>query len=304
MDFRLTHIPFGLSTSNGSIVDVQSVSRGKDCKCVCPSCRTPLVARQGKENVWHFAHASRHVYDKTENECAFSFYLSVRFMARQLIDGELPLALPELTDHVSRYVEELGAIQEMGYSVPTASSIVLKQCRVEVMFRAVLVDIKGKVEDFDFVVYFLHPGRTIPPEFEKLNGEKVGVIAINLERLIAEFAKASSRQESYAKVLTDFLRNDLPSKRWIYHPRHAALRKQAEEKLEQAVAQAIKSHKDNQERSQVNSRRIDAAPVSKRPVACECLYCGTRWDGQVPGLNRCPKCNDYLGTCVVGKSGF
>ena len=63
MDFRLTHIPFGLSSSNGSIVDVHSVSRGKDCNCVCPSCRTPLIARQGKENVWHFAHASRHVDD-------------------------------------------------------------------------------------------------------------------------------------------------------------------------------------------------------------------------------------------------
>ncbi|WP_295443790.1 hypothetical protein [uncultured Thiodictyon sp.] len=224
-------------------------------------------------------------------------------MARQLIDGELPLALPKFTDHVSRYAEEFGAIQEMSYSVPTASSIVLKDCRVEVSFRAVLVDIKGKVENFDFVVYFLHPGRTIPPEFAKLNGERVGVIAINLDRLIAEFAKAANRKETYASVLTDFLRNDVPSKRWVYHPRDAALRKQAEEKLEQAVAQAIQSHKDNQGRLQINSRGIDAPSASKRPVTCECLYCETMWDGQEPGLNRCPKCNEYLGTRIVEKSG-
>ena len=82
-EFGLNHIPFGLRESDGAIIDVYAVQRG--CGCICPSCQTPLIARQGEEKVWHFAHASRNVYDRTVQECDFSFCVSVRFMARQLI---------------------------------------------------------------------------------------------------------------------------------------------------------------------------------------------------------------------------
>lgn len=84
-EFGLNHIPFGLRESDGAIIDVYAVQRGRGCGCICPSCQTPLIARQGEEKVWHFAHASRNVYDRTAQECDFSFYVSVRFMARQLI---------------------------------------------------------------------------------------------------------------------------------------------------------------------------------------------------------------------------
>jgi len=57
-DFGLNHIPFGLRENDKAIVDVYEVKRGRECGCICPSCRTPLIARQGEEKVWHFAHAS------------------------------------------------------------------------------------------------------------------------------------------------------------------------------------------------------------------------------------------------------
>jgi len=94
-EFGLNHIPFGLRESDGAIIDVHAVPRGRGCGCICPSCRTPLVARQGREKVWHFAHASRNVYERTAQECDYSFYVSVRLMARQLIGSDLVLALPE-----------------------------------------------------------------------------------------------------------------------------------------------------------------------------------------------------------------
>ena len=47
-------VQFGLY--NGRLVDVSEVERGVACGCVCPGCFTPLVARQGRVNVWHFAH--------------------------------------------------------------------------------------------------------------------------------------------------------------------------------------------------------------------------------------------------------
>jgi competence CoiA-like predicted nuclease len=58
----LNKIPFGLRESDNALVDVSDVQNGKQCGCVCPSCHTPLEARQGDINAWHFAHASKNVY--------------------------------------------------------------------------------------------------------------------------------------------------------------------------------------------------------------------------------------------------
>lgn len=40
----------------GEIQFVGDVSRGAACGCFCPICKSPLVAKQGQENEWHFSH--------------------------------------------------------------------------------------------------------------------------------------------------------------------------------------------------------------------------------------------------------
>lgn len=42
----------------GSIVDVTQVPRGSACGCVCLGCSSPVLAKQGKVNAWHFGHDS------------------------------------------------------------------------------------------------------------------------------------------------------------------------------------------------------------------------------------------------------
>jgi hypothetical protein len=62
MDLNL--ILFGLIETTNEFVDIYDVERGKKCTCICPSCRSPLIARHGDNNTWHFAHADKGVYDK------------------------------------------------------------------------------------------------------------------------------------------------------------------------------------------------------------------------------------------------
>ncbi|MDT8992808.1 competence protein CoiA family protein [Curvibacter sp. APW13] len=40
----------------GQIRFVGDVARGAACACFCPTCRSPLVSKQGEKNAWHFAH--------------------------------------------------------------------------------------------------------------------------------------------------------------------------------------------------------------------------------------------------------
>ena len=51
-------VPYGLRKVDQRLVRVDEVPRGANCGSVCPSCKRPLVARQGDINDWHFAHTS------------------------------------------------------------------------------------------------------------------------------------------------------------------------------------------------------------------------------------------------------
>lgn len=42
--------------TNDTIKFVDEVAGGGDCGCFCPECRSPLVAKKGLINEWHFAH--------------------------------------------------------------------------------------------------------------------------------------------------------------------------------------------------------------------------------------------------------
>ncbi|GAB1257719.1 hypothetical protein NBRC116494_22210 [Aurantivibrio plasticivorans] len=41
----------------GRMLHIADADRGKQCNCICPDCKNPLIARQGEKVVWHFAHA-------------------------------------------------------------------------------------------------------------------------------------------------------------------------------------------------------------------------------------------------------
>lgn len=51
--------------SDGRMVHVNDVQNGRKCGCICPVCKSPLIARQGKIRTWHFAHAAEVNCDST-----------------------------------------------------------------------------------------------------------------------------------------------------------------------------------------------------------------------------------------------
>ncbi|MGA0588642.1 competence protein CoiA family protein [Dyella sp. KRB-257] len=88
----VTLIPFALRESDQRFVGVGDVAAGLACGCICPSCKSRLIARKGAIKVWHFAHASRADGQHTETDCDYSWAVSVRLMARQLLSDGLHLA--------------------------------------------------------------------------------------------------------------------------------------------------------------------------------------------------------------------
>jgi competence CoiA-like predicted nuclease len=49
-------LPFAKRLSDEQFVSPDEVPRGQACNCVCSGCEHPVIAKQGTEKAWHFAH--------------------------------------------------------------------------------------------------------------------------------------------------------------------------------------------------------------------------------------------------------
>ncbi len=84
--------------AHGEIRFVGDVPKGAGCGCFCPTCKSPLVAKQGFENEWHFAHEA----SQERPECA----VGAENLARSLgiehlrhLHARGALVLPPYTTH-------------------------------------------------------------------------------------------------------------------------------------------------------------------------------------------------------------
>lgn len=303
-------IPFGLRQSGQQLVDVYAVPNGRQCGCICPSCQTPLEARQGDIKIWHFAHAHKKVYDKTKNECEYSFYLSLRLMAKQLIGKQVKLGLPEYKDRIEYYAGIFRHRKFKEFLVANAQQITIENIAVEKMFSGVAVDVVGFIGDFQFVIYFSHPGRTVPVELFQPDNDHCGIIEVKLDALSEQFMMARQKNKTYDEILSKFLTNDKTAKRWIYHPRYAKKKEQAIKALEQTeqnnlIIDNIHNTVDipTQETHYETEPYFDN-PVSqiKRMAKFKCVLCNYEWEGEEAGGNVCAKCNTHLYARIISMS--
>ena len=301
MPFQL--VPFGLKVEDDSYVDVADVKRGKDCGCICPSCHTPLVARQGQEKEWHFAHLTRKV-DSTDKECDFSFYVSVRMMARQVIESGITLELPELRKSLVEY--QKGTYFRENYLITKQTEILLEDVKKEVTFSGSTVDVIGNVKGFLFIIYFTHPDRPIPVDLQISPPQNCGILEIDLKDTDQLFRGKHQREERQLDKLKDFLQNDLESKNWIFHPREQS----QEEKARLRLMERIDKYQPRTNYGYVRPMSLidrlqyrkpkQTAPVPtteinpKRSVTFECNICHSRWVATLPGLVKCPNGHDHF----------
>ena len=89
-----------MRASDGRLVHVNDVQNGLECGCLCPACKSPLIARQGERRTWHFAHVS-------EVDCDSAGETALHLAAKQ--------ALEDLSGRI-RIPEEV--IRKVGWPPP------------------------------------------------------------------------------------------------------------------------------------------------------------------------------------------
>ncbi|HEC8710353.1 TPA: hypothetical protein R4C66_002168 [Salmonella enterica subsp. enterica serovar Poona] len=205
----INHIPFGLRKEGQMYVDVADVPKGRNCGCLCPSCHIPLIARQGKVNRWHFAHASRKVRDIEQN-CQYSFFVSVRAMAKQIIESGFRLSTPGYTGEVSERHD--GITFSERFCVTTPGTITLDNVQKECLFEETIVDICAEINGYSLVIYFSHPERRVPFSLEVPDNKQCGVLEIDLSKTRELFLSKNATSDRFDDVLKTFIEGDNHSK--------------------------------------------------------------------------------------------
>lgn len=76
----------------GRLVHIEDVPSGLECNCVCPECGVKLIARKGKKNQKHFAHANG-------ADCAGARMTALHMLAQQIIQEEKKIRKPWFKDY-------------------------------------------------------------------------------------------------------------------------------------------------------------------------------------------------------------
>ncbi len=220
-------------------------------------------------------------------------------MARQIINNTLSIKLPEYSCQAEKYLTEYQHYLNVPYTVTPRRNVTISDIEIEKIFMGLPVDIFGHIQDYSFILYFTHPGRKVPFEFNAPDDKRCGIVSISLEPTHALFAKAKENNSSYKEELYKFLENDLKSKEWVFHPRQQYCEKLAKEQLQQQIAEFVK----NSTIINVRKHSIAVQPetefteVEKAPrkmANFECIICHTEWKGLEPSDSACQKCKTHL----------
>jgi len=289
-------VPFGLDAASGGLVDVGSVRRGNACGCVCPSCKTPLIARHGDEKEWHFAHRSQKVHSKTRKECEYSFGVSVRLMIRQLSKDGLKFRTPRLERSLPAFSDSTSESADFGYLVTEESTLELENVHVGAQFCGVSVDVLGFVQGVPFVLFVTYKGRVLPSSLENPSISKSGVIELDINQVHGLFRQ--ERKGRYIDVLRKYMEEETNGKMWSYHPREERLREAAIEKRQSWLQET-----DAKARERIGSR-VGSSEVGldllqePRVEKCLCVMCQNEWEGK---SRVCENCKTHLFTTVSSR---
>ncbi|MCU7940387.1 MAG: hypothetical protein KZQ64_16325 [gamma proteobacterium symbiont of Bathyaustriella thionipta] len=291
-----TLIPFGLHKDSDTIVDIHDVPKGKACDCICPSCHTSLIAKQGDINEWHFAHLSnKDAVNNVKDICEYSFYTSVRLMALQLISQNLKIDLPSYDAVVTDSYNEIYIKEE--FKVTERNTISLNNIEVNKNYLGHNIDIIGKVQDYSFIMLLNYPNKIIPLSLIDLDDNKCGMISISLEPTKQLFSDANKIGKSYKDILNNYLQTDLNSKTWIYHPKYKQAEFLARQRLKEKKKDCIKNYKPDIN-SIIYNYKLPETESSNNQVRYKCTECNHQWNA-MKNKTICPICGNHLYTFEI-----
>lgn len=205
-------IPFGLR-SDGVCIDAEDATRGKACDCTCPSCGIALIARQGDVNASHFAHDTKGGSKEEIEACRFSFFVSVRFMLKQLLQetGQLMMPPLEIVHDGTKHI----------ITKSTKITVEPQHISPDSYVHDVLFDLILTMPGRKLCLYISHPGRPALIYNNISSEQQTAVLCLELIHFSKVFNE-TYKLKSAQTLLREWLETSILGKYWIYNPRRNA----------------------------------------------------------------------------------
>ncbi len=215
-------LPFATRLSDGKLVSPEEVERGRACNCACPGCNVEVLAKQGTEREWHFAHAKG-------EKCDEGYEVSIHELAKQMLRQRKELLLPSLIAKASG-VDAYGRFLEEREPVLESSLVKLDECKTGVNLGGVNVDAIGFLKGHKILIEVTVFHRLMPDKQERLVETKIPSIQINLEQF-------KSRQVT-RELLEKAIFEDENIRLWLYHPKYDLALENAKAKLDEHLQES------------------------------------------------------------------
>jgi Competence protein CoiA-like family len=258
-------LPFARRLSDDRLVSPDEVPRGLACNCVCPGCEHPVLARQGTEREWHFAHAQAEA-------CVKGYEASVHELAKQLVGQRKLLLLPALEAAVSGH-DACGRFLEERRVLVDSKTVLLDECRAAKRRDEVAADLSGVLKGREVLVEITVLHRLMPEKRRRLVDTGIASFEIDL----SAFKAIRATRERLERAIFE----EPSNRRWIYHPRLEAAKADLQARLDQRLEAARMQWLAAQARYQeLEAERLKTQQAGNRQLSRLSWDAGTpRWDG-------------------------
>lgn len=179
---------------DGSIVHISEVPSGRACLCVCPGCAAPLVARKGRVNDHHFAHAG----SADGSPCRTGPETALHKFAKEILGRRLHLTLPALAleEEGDRWIRYGGGVHAFDAAI------------LERRLGDIVPDVIVRRGDRDLLVEFAVTHACEPAKIERIRDLDVAAVEIDLSKV----PRDAGRAELEAAILGSAPRA------WLHNP--------------------------------------------------------------------------------------
>ena len=115
----------------GDPVRISDVPSGLECNCICPECKTPLIARKGHIRQHHFAHSA-------DTDCGGGVESSLHWLAKKVLSERQIIVLPR-QEIILPKTKERGRFSQHLFRVTSAKV----ETKIGEIVPDVLIDIYG-----------------------------------------------------------------------------------------------------------------------------------------------------------------
>lgn len=216
---------------NGNLVHVSQVNKGLSCDCICPYCKSTLIAKKGKQNSYHFAHYK-------SSDCGNGYETALHILAKDILKETTKILGPDVY---------IGA---SNIKLPTMS-INYDTVMLEYKLNNIIADLVVLKNNKPLIIEIFVTHKIDDIKFNKIKELNLSTLEIDLSKLDRVISK---------NELRDILLYDTKHKKWIYNKPLDKLVK-ANTKLLASLLTKYKIHRGNRF---WNSDYILKCPKEKR----------------------------------------